>query len=74
MANSENGIPVGFPVADWAACKQPPRTMMQGRFAALEPLDVSRHADDLFQANSLDTEGRNWTYLNADAFDGLESY
>jgi RimJ/RimL family protein N-acetyltransferase len=36
---------------------------MTGRFCRLEMLDPARHADELWAANSLDTEGRNWTYL-----------
>ena len=70
----ENGMPVGFAVANWEGCERPSRTVMQGRFAALEPLDVGHHAEDLFQANRLDTDGRNWTYLNANSFDDLETY
>lgn len=47
---------------------------MEGRFCRLEPLDPARHAADLFAANQLDKEGRNWTYLSVDAFENLASY
>ena len=70
----ENGMPVGFSVANWKGCERPPRTAMQGRFAAVEPLDIDRHGEDLFQANRLDTDDKNWTYLNSYSFDNFESY
>jgi RimJ/RimL family protein N-acetyltransferase len=47
---------------------------MAGRYCTLEPLDPGRHAESLFQANSLDTENRNWTYLFAGPFSKLEDY
>jgi RimJ/RimL family protein N-acetyltransferase len=47
---------------------------MRGRFSRLEPLDSERHARDLFDANSLDVEGRNWTYLPYGPFKAFEAY
>ena len=41
---------------------------MVGRFCRVEPLDPARHAADLFAANRLDAEGRNWTYLFQEPF------
>jgi RimJ/RimL family protein N-acetyltransferase len=35
---------------------------MSGRYCRVEPLDVDRHAGDLYGANSSD-DGRMWTYL-----------
>lgn len=68
------GQPIGFPVQDWSARSRPPRTPMHGRFCRLEPLEPARHADDLWDANSDDREGRNWTYLAIGPFPSLESY
>ncbi|MDH3700372.1 MAG: GNAT family N-acetyltransferase [Alphaproteobacteria bacterium] len=68
------GLPIGFPLPDWKPCAAPPRTVMQGRFCRLEPLDVARHADELFRAFGADTENRIWTYLSAGPFDGFEAY
>ena len=56
------GQPVGWPVPDWKPAQAPPRTPMIGRLAIVEPLDAERHAAQLFEANSLDREGRNFTY------------
>ena len=58
----------------WTARAAPPRTPMVGRFCRVEPLDPARHAADLFAANSLDAEGRNWTYLFQEPFRDFEAY
>src|SRR5690606_9768936 len=68
------GQPIGFPVPDWSARPRPPRMPMQGRYCRLEPLDPARHADELYDANSDDREGRNWTYLAIGPFPSAESY
>jgi RimJ/RimL family protein N-acetyltransferase len=47
---------------------------MVGRFCRVEPLDPGRHAADLFAANGLDADGRNWTYLFQEPFENLVSY
>jgi RimJ/RimL family protein N-acetyltransferase len=47
---------------------------LEGRWCRLEPLDPERHGRELFEANSLDTEGRNWTYLFVGPFADFESY
>jgi RimJ/RimL family protein N-acetyltransferase len=56
------GQPVGDPVPGWLPRPLPPRTLMPGRFCAVEPLDPDRHAADLFAANAEDRDGRIWTY------------
>ena len=68
------GKPVGFPVEGWTQRERPPRTPMIGRLCRVEPLDIDRHAAELFEANGDDAEGRNWTYLSAHAPRDLESY
>jgi hypothetical protein len=52
----------------------PPRTPMEGRFCRLVPLDPVKHARELFEANSLDRDGRNWTYLFVGPFADFENY
>ncbi|MBX9591734.1 MAG: GNAT family N-acetyltransferase [Hyphomonadaceae bacterium] len=66
--------PVGFMLPHWAPRPAPPRTVMEGRFCRLEPLDPARHARDLYAASELDAEGRNWTYLFVGPFAAFESY
>jgi RimJ/RimL family protein N-acetyltransferase len=71
---NELGQPIGFPLPHWTASPRPPRGPMEGRFCIVEPVDPARHAADLHAANSLDREGRNWTYLPYGPFDRLEDY
>jgi len=66
--------PIGFPLPHWAPRPRPPRSAMEGRFCIVEPVDPARHAADLHAANSVDREGRNWTYLPYGPFDRLEDY
>ena len=47
---------------------------MRGAYCALEALDPQRHATGLFEANALDREGRNWTYLGTGPFPDVASY
>lgn len=57
------GQPIGFPVPDWKPCPHPPRTPMKGRTCTLEPLSLTGHGKDLFDAYAADREDRIWTYL-----------
>jgi RimJ/RimL family protein N-acetyltransferase len=68
------GQPVGVPVPDWTPPIHPPAEAMMGRFCRVEPLDVARHAGDLYTANKLDADNRNWTYLPYGPFDALDDY
>jgi RimJ/RimL family protein N-acetyltransferase len=65
---------VGKPLPGWTARPLPPRTPMVGRLCRLEMLDPARHADDLWAANGLDTESRNWTYLFVGPFASFADY
>lgn len=63
------GQPIGRDVADWTACKQPPREVMQGKYCRIEPIDLDAHASDLYSAFRQDNENRIWTYLPYGPFD-----
>ena len=71
---NEHGQPIGCPVTDWQQPPVPPREVMRGTFCRLEPLDKDQHAPQLFDANALDTVGRNWTYLGYGPFARFEDY
>lgn len=66
--------PIGDPVPDWEPRPLPTRTVIDGRYARLEPLDPATHAEALYAAVSLDEEGRRWTYLPYGPFEDLDSY
>jgi RimJ/RimL family protein N-acetyltransferase len=57
-------MPVGEPV-DGVDARPPPRTRLEGRFVALEPLDPSRHAEPLWRAahDKTPEASRMWTYM-----------
>jgi RimJ/RimL family protein N-acetyltransferase len=71
---SSADLPIGPLLPGWTVRAAPPRTVMQGRFCWLEPLSAQAHAADLFAANSLDVEGRNWTYLSIGPFADFDTY
>ncbi len=66
--------PIGAPLPDWSVRPLPPRTAIGGRFCRVEPLDLERHAADLFEANCDDHDGRNWTYLPHGPYASFETY
>jgi len=66
--------PIGRPLPGWTPRPLPPRTPMTGRLCRLEMLDPARHVEDLWAANSLDADGRNWTYLFVGPFAQLTDY
>lgn len=68
------GQPIGDPLPDWREPPPPPDDPMTGRLCRIERLDPARHGDALFEANRLDTQHHNWTYLPYGPFDSLEGY
>lgn len=67
------GQPVGFAVPNWKPLPKPGKQPLEGRLCRIEALDAERHAQALWNANSLDREGRNWTYLYG-PFTSLDEY
>jgi len=74
LLHNELGQPIGFPVPNWTPCALPSRTPMEGRFCRVEVLDPDRHAAELYDANSADTENRMWTYLGYGPFANYADY
>ncbi len=71
---NELGQPIGPPLPDWSPPTLPSRAIIHGRFCRLEPLDVTHHADDLFDAYRSDAAGANWTYLPYGPFSTRDDY
>jgi RimJ/RimL family protein N-acetyltransferase len=61
--SNELGQPIGYGVPTWTDRRRPPRTVMEGRYARLEPLEPRRHGNDLFAAFAIDPTGGDWTYM-----------
>ena len=55
--------PIGPDVPDWHGAARPDAIALEGRYCRLEPLSVVAHLDDLWEAFSLETTGRMWTYM-----------
>jgi RimJ/RimL family protein N-acetyltransferase len=68
------GLPIGAEVPNWTTRARPPRAVLEGHHCRIEPLDTARHAAQLFEANSLDREGRMWTYLLSGPFASFDEY
>lgn len=58
--------PIGPAVVGWTERPRPRRQVLSGRYCRLEPVDVERHAADLFAAYMDAPDDRDWTYLFAD--------
>ena len=59
----DTGLPIGTKVANPAAARRPERTVLEGRYCRLEPIDPARHADDLFRASNPPDAARRFRYL-----------
>ncbi len=59
----DSGLPIG-PVIRRSQPAQPPgHVVLEGRYVRLEPLDASRHGDDLFAASTPPDASRRFRYL-----------
>ena len=56
------GQTIGAPLLDWTARPLPPRTVIQGRFCRIEPLDPARHGQQLFEEFAK-ADDSSWAYL-----------
>jgi RimJ/RimL family protein N-acetyltransferase len=61
--DAATGLPIGPRVADVTPAARPERVVLDGRFCRLEPLDPSRHGDDLFRASTPPDAAARFIYL-----------
>ncbi len=66
--------PLGDPVRDWHPPAFPARATVEGRTCRVEPLDPTRHGDDLFAANAQDRAGALWRYMSYGPFEDPAAY
>ncbi|HEX9855751.1 MAG TPA: GNAT family protein [Acidimicrobiia bacterium] len=71
---NELGQAIGREVAGWTRRQMPPRRPIVGRYTLVDPLDPSRHGDDLFAAYSEDATGAMWTYMAYGPFEDREQF
>lgn len=65
---------LGWDVTGWIPPEIPPHEKMTGQYAQLEPLSASSHASALWDAFSLDQDGRVWDYLPSGPFVSLSQF
>jgi RimJ/RimL family protein N-acetyltransferase len=71
---NQYGQEIGPPAPEWSARQRPRRDAMLGRYCRLEPVDVNRHAPELFSAYMEAPDGRDWTYLSAERPESPEQF
>ncbi|MCL4157401.1 UNVERIFIED_CONTAM: hypothetical protein GTU68_056102 [Idotea baltica] len=59
---------------DWKESKSPSRSKLLGQYCRLEPLNISLHADDLYEAYGNDQDQSNWTYLPYGPFENKSDF
>ena len=72
--NNRDAMQKDFVVDDFTPPPHPKGITLDGDTVRLEPLNVEKHAVDLFQSNSLDKEGLIWKYLPYGPYDSFEAY
>lgn len=68
------GQTIGEPVSDWKPVAPPPRTVMEGQYCRVEPIDIACHGRELFAAFYADKENRIWTYLPYGPFNNEDDF
>ncbi len=63
-----DALPIGKAV-DYTPANLPQNHALQGQYCRLEPFDLTRHSEGLFNAYLHDEAGKNWTYLPFAGFD-----
>ncbi len=61
-------------VNNFAVPPHPKGVTLDGNLVRLVPLRSDKHARDLFEANAVDTDEKNWAYLPYGPFSDIESY
>jgi len=60
--------PIGSPVPNWQSRPSPSGVVLTGSHCRLEPLNPTRHTDELFTAYSQAPNDGDWTYLSVGPF------
>lgn len=74
MNKNEFGQPLGLPVGNWIPRKKPEAIEHLGTYCRLEPLDLTRHTDPLFQALQGEEPNKIFTYLPYGPFTTVDSF
>lgn len=64
---------IGEPVSDWSSAQFPPHTEFEGGLCRIEPINIKKHAKDLFEAYAIDADNKMWTYMTYGPFKSVNS-
>ena len=65
---------LGYPVENWIPCQKPANSPIQGRYCVLDPIEINKHAIQLFEVLAIDNQGESWTYLPYGPFNTMEEF
>lgn len=63
VRRNQYGQPIGEALPHWQPAGMPGHSPLQGRFCRLEPLNLERWGEALYQAYQSAEDDRDWTYL-----------
>ena len=66
--------PIGTPLPDWKPGQWPSQLVIEGQYCRLERLTPKTHTLDLYEANTINKDDRNWTYLPYGPFQDLQKF
>lgn len=69
-----SALPVGKSIASWKGARRPSKECITGRYCELELFSMDAHGNDLFEAFSQDSDGKNWTYMRYGPFNDLSEF
>ena len=58
---------IGFHL-NFKKAKRPNKKFLKGTFTTLEPINITKHVDDLFNNFLKDNKGKDWTYMSEGPF------
>ena len=64
---------IGFPVK-FKKAKYPTKKKLVGKYCVLEPVNVKKHAKDLYENFSIDKEGIDWIYMPTGPYKSFSSF
>lgn len=73
MLNEFNQI-VGQEIINWTPKEKPANSIINGSYCVLEPLDINKHATQLFDSFLIDNQGESWTYLPYGPFNSCDEF
>lgn len=69
------GQALGNPVKNWTPRKKIEKILIQGEWCILEPMEIDKHSNKLFEALAVDNHlGESWTYLPYGPFDSCNEF